>query len=59
MSYWIIALAGSEVQLGGWGNGCNTASLLDRGESAEWASLPTRKGTLQVRAGESRVGPVE
>ena len=26
----------------------------DRGESAEWGSLPTRKGTLQVRAGESK-----
>ena len=54
MSYWNTALAGREVKLGGWGNGCGTASLVDRGESAEWGSLPTRKGTLQVRAGESK-----
>ena len=50
MSYWNTALAGREVKLGGWGSGCSTASLVDRGESAEWGSLPTRKGTLQVKA---------
>lgn len=58
MSYWNIALDGREVKLDGWGNGWGTASLVDRGESAEWGSLPTIKGTLQVRARESTVGPV-
>ena len=54
----IIALPGREVKLGGWKNGKNAASLADRRKSAGWGSFLTGRGTLQVRAGESTVGPV-
>ena len=54
----IIALPGREVKLGGSKNGKNAASLADRRESAGWGSFQTGRGTLQVRAGESTVGPV-
>lgn len=54
----ITALPGREVKLGGWKNGQSAASLADRRESAGWGSFPTGRGTLQVRAGESTVGPV-
>ena len=54
----IIALPGREVKLGGWKNGKNAASLADRRKSVGWGSFLTGRGTLQVRAGESTVGPV-
>ena len=54
----IIALPGREIKLGGWKNGKNAASLADRRKSAGWGSFQTGRGTLQVRAGESTVGPV-
>ena len=54
----IIALPGREIKLGGWKNGKNAASLADRRKSAGWGSFLTGRGTLQVRAGESTVGPV-
>ena len=54
----IIALPGREVKLGGWKNGKNAARLADRRKSAGWGSFLTGRGTLQVRAGESTVGPV-
>ena len=54
----IIALPGREVKLGGSKNGKNAASLADRRKSAGWGSFLTGRGTLQVRAGESTVGPV-
>ena len=53
----IIALPGREVKLGGCKNGQSAASLADRRESAGWGIFPTGRGTLQVRAGESTVGP--
>ena len=53
----IIALPGREIKLGGWKNGKNAASLADRRKSAGWGSFLTGRGTLQVRAGESTVGP--
>ena len=53
----IIALPGRKVKLGGWKNGQSAASLADRRESAGWDSFLTGRGTLQVRAGESTVGP--
>ena len=54
----IIARPGREIKLGGWKNGKNAASLADRRKSAGWGSFLTGRGTLQVRAGESTVGPV-
>ena len=53
----IIALPGRKVKLGGWKNGQSAASLAERRESAGWGSFLTGRGTLQVRAGESTVGP--